>query len=189
MQRLVFGLVNRDRRKQRPVREGYNGYKWIRPAKRWAIYWRDRERHRNKIRCVWCSALWSPGLRLTLDHLTPWVHGGGNEASNLITACVRCNSKRKANDYKLWIESNNLDMRLYARIERLRKAPLNTAHGAKLFQRYRLSPLYTTTITRLHYQRPADDAPIREALDLAAGVPRPVWLPSDVADLPDYAEF
>ena len=34
------------------------------------------------------------GATLSLDHVTPHSHGGGNEASNLVTACSRCNSSR-----------------------------------------------------------------------------------------------
>jgi len=68
------------------------GSKWIRPEKRLAIYLRDG------MACAYCGR----GIedtdespQLTLDHITPRSKGGSNEATNLITACVRCNSRRK----------------------------------------------------------------------------------------------
>ncbi len=66
----------------------YQGMNWIRQAKRLAIYMRDG------LACVYCGATVEDGAPLTLDHLTPHVAGGGNEASNLVTACQRCNSSR-----------------------------------------------------------------------------------------------
>lgn len=91
-----------------------NGSKWIRRLKRLRIYARDGWK------CVWCGCdVYSPGksphgpafnpagypkaqfrsetdpLRMaTLDHVLPREHGGGNEAGNLITACLTCNEER-----------------------------------------------------------------------------------------------
>lgn len=64
---------------------------WIRPAKRWAIYYRD------KLRCVYCSVTLADILVeyddnfLTIDHVTPRSRGGTHEAGNLVTACYACN--------------------------------------------------------------------------------------------------
>lgn len=77
---------------------GNQGSKWIRPAKRLAIYARDA------FECVYCGASGKPttilnprgGAALTLDHLQPRELGGSNEASNLVTACCSCNSARRA---------------------------------------------------------------------------------------------
>ena len=66
-----------------------NGSKWIRPAKRLAIYERDR------FRCVYCGDGVEDGVILTLDHVVPRELGGGNEAGNLVTACHRCNSAKR----------------------------------------------------------------------------------------------
>ena len=66
-----------------------NGSKWIRREKRRAIYARD------DFRCIYCGAGVEDGATLTLDHVTPRVLGGGNEASNLVTACLHCNSARR----------------------------------------------------------------------------------------------
>lgn len=57
---------------------------------------------------------------ITLDHLVPRSAGGGNEASNLMTACRSCNSQRK--DVP-WV--SYAAVWAVARIERLRHAPLN----------------------------------------------------------------
>jgi len=70
----------------------HHGSKWIRPEKRLAIYLRDG------MACAYCGRGIEEGdtsPALTLDHITPRSRGGSNEATNLITACVRCNSKRQ----------------------------------------------------------------------------------------------
>lgn len=61
-----------------------NGSKWIRPRRRQRIYERDGWA------CVWCGATG----RLSLDHCRPYGRGGTNASSNLITACLSCNSAR-----------------------------------------------------------------------------------------------
>jgi len=56
------------------------------PASRWIILQRD------KFRCVYCGA--SPGLsdtELHVDHIVPQAKGGLSQASNLISACAKCN--------------------------------------------------------------------------------------------------
>jgi hypothetical protein len=65
----------------------YQGMNWIRQEKRLAIYIRDG------LACVYCNAN-IEDTKLTLDHLTPYSQGGSNDASNLVTACLRCNSSR-----------------------------------------------------------------------------------------------
>jgi HNH endonuclease len=67
---------------------GNQGSKWIRPAKRLAIYLRDG------LACAWCGASVEGEARLTLDHLTCRNEGGTHEATNLVTSCLRCNSSR-----------------------------------------------------------------------------------------------
>jgi 5-methylcytosine-specific restriction endonuclease McrA len=64
------------------------GMNWIRPEKRLALYLRDG------LACAYCGAAVEDGAVLTLDHLVPYAHGGANEATNLVTACRRCNSAR-----------------------------------------------------------------------------------------------
>jgi 5-methylcytosine-specific restriction endonuclease McrA len=65
------------------------GSKWIRPAKRVAIYLRDG------MACAYCGLHLEAGIVLTLDHVVPCELGGSNEASNLITACLSCNSSKQ----------------------------------------------------------------------------------------------
>jgi 5-methylcytosine-specific restriction endonuclease McrA len=75
-----------------PINVGrpWNGSKWIRPETRLRIYARDGWR------CVWCppDAPRTPREHLTLDHFLSVKAGGGNETTNLLTACHRCNSQR-----------------------------------------------------------------------------------------------
>ena len=69
-------------------RESWQGMNWIRQEKRLAIYLRDG------LACAYCGASVEDGAPLTLDHLRPVSRGGKNEATNLVTACSRCNSAR-----------------------------------------------------------------------------------------------
>ena len=72
----------------RTRKETWNGSKWIRPEKRLAIYLRDG------LACIYCGATLEDGAQLSLDHVMPHSKGGSNDASNLVTACSRCNSSR-----------------------------------------------------------------------------------------------
>lgn len=58
---------------------------WLRPLKRRAIYERDGRA------CVYCGS----DERLVVDHITPRARGGSNEATNLVTACKRCNDRKR----------------------------------------------------------------------------------------------
>ena len=64
------------------------GMNWIRREKRLAIYLRDG------LACVYCGESVETAAPLTLDHLRPYSKGGTNTATNLVTACHRCNSSR-----------------------------------------------------------------------------------------------
>lgn len=65
-----------------------HGSKWIRPEKRKAIYRRDDHA------CVYCRAGVEDSI-LTLDHVHPRELGGTNHESNLVTACLTCNSMKR----------------------------------------------------------------------------------------------
>ena len=66
----------------------YQGSKWISRPKRLAIYLRDG------LACVWCGETLEEGAQLTLDHATPFSKDGKDDAKNLLTSCLRCNSSR-----------------------------------------------------------------------------------------------
>jgi hypothetical protein len=61
---------------------------WVRQTTRLAIYLRDG------MACAYCGDTTEDGARLSLDHLKPHSHGGGNNPANLVTCCTRCNSAR-----------------------------------------------------------------------------------------------
>jgi 5-methylcytosine-specific restriction endonuclease McrA len=62
----------------------WHGSNWIRKSKRQRIYERDGGK------CLYCGALDT----LSLDHFIPVSKGGTNDAGNLFTACIPCNSGR-----------------------------------------------------------------------------------------------
>ena len=69
----------------RKVGQGSN---WIRRNKRLAIYARDDHR------CVYCGKDLACETA-TLDHVTPCELGGDNNETNLVTACIHCNSAKR----------------------------------------------------------------------------------------------
>ena len=72
---------------------------WIRQEKRLAIYLRDG------LSCVYCGESVEDGATLTLDHLKCHSRGGSNGASNLATACKRCNSSRGTRSVRAFCRS------------------------------------------------------------------------------------
>jgi 5-methylcytosine-specific restriction endonuclease McrA len=70
--------------------EKWYGSNWIRREKRRAIYNRDGRA------CVYCGRTHD----LSLDHVVPTEHGGTNEATNLVTACRRCNARKGSMDLR-----------------------------------------------------------------------------------------
>jgi 5-methylcytosine-specific restriction endonuclease McrA len=75
--------------------------RWIRVEKRAAIYERDGWE------CVYCGRgprdprrMSQAAVILSLDHLTPKSQGGTNDAHNLVTACLSCNSSRRDRDWR-----------------------------------------------------------------------------------------
>ncbi len=61
---------------------GRHGMHWIRDKKRAQIYARDG------YLCVWCQKRKAE----CLDHLIPRILGGSNDATNLVSSCMSCNS-------------------------------------------------------------------------------------------------
>lgn len=82
---------------------------WIRRNKRIRIYERDGWK------CIWCTcqvvtkhkrANFFRGA--TLDHFLPRCMGGGNEPTNLVTSCKRCNDRRGATEVERWATPEGL---------------------------------------------------------------------------------
>lgn len=48
---------------------------------------------RDNYHCLYCGNVF-PGSELTRDHVHPQGQGGGNEWTNLVTACKRCNHRK-----------------------------------------------------------------------------------------------
>ena len=102
------------------------GMKWIRPAKRLAIYLRDG------LACVWCSAT-VEHAKLTLDHCTPYSKGGSHKATNLVTCCHLCNSRRgkkSLRQYAAIITAR--PERVLTYIQRQRRLPLDVLTARQL---------------------------------------------------------
>lgn len=72
----------------RGLGDKYQGMNWIRPERRLAIYLRDG------LACAYCGQCIEDEVKLTLDHVKPWIDGGSNANENLVTACLTCNSRR-----------------------------------------------------------------------------------------------
>jgi 5-methylcytosine-specific restriction endonuclease McrA len=74
------------------------GSKWARPDLRLAVYLRDGRA------CVYCQRDASMGAVLSLDHVIPVIHKGSNHPTNLVTACVNCNSSRQDRPMVEWLD-------------------------------------------------------------------------------------
>lgn len=68
---------------------------WIRKEKREKIYTRDGHT------CVYCESK----ENLSLDHIKPQSIGGSNLESNLITACLTCNTSRQDMEINTFINT------------------------------------------------------------------------------------
>lgn len=107
-----------------------SGGKWVRPSTRLAIY------HRDGFCCVYCGKGAEEGAALTLDHLHAFELGGSNDATNLVTACVSCNSAKQAKSIREWfrtLRARHVDTTQIAR--RVRNAirrTIDRAEGRRL---------------------------------------------------------
>jgi 5-methylcytosine-specific restriction endonuclease McrA len=70
------------------TRKANQGSNWIRREKRLAIYRRDNHT------CVYCGRDLATEVA-TLDHVLACELGGTNHESNLVTACLSCNSAKR----------------------------------------------------------------------------------------------
>lgn len=119
--------------------------KWINKTVRLAIY------HRDNFRCVYC---FQPKLKdyngetLTLDHIVPRSKGGSDLPTNLVTACVGCNSSRQQRSH-----GANVMRRLQRHLDR----PLNMEVGKVLRELCKLV-------------KPENPAPLSEYLEERSAV-------------------
>jgi hypothetical protein len=82
--------------RQTARQEAWQGMNWCRPTTRLAVYLRDG------LACCYCGATVEQGATLSLDHVRPHSAGGGNEVTNLVTCCSRCNSARGSRPLAVW---------------------------------------------------------------------------------------
>ena len=67
-------------------------------AHEWRVI-RKRIFERDDYTCQYCG---SRGVRLECDHIYPVALGGGNEDSNLATACLSCNRSKRSKTLEEW---------------------------------------------------------------------------------------
>jgi 5-methylcytosine-specific restriction endonuclease McrA len=98
---------------------------WLRAEKRVALYERDGWQ------CVYCGRgprtqqpLRLTGVVLSLDHLIPQSQNGSNHETNLVTACISCNSSRQDKAWTEYATGGAIE-----RIEYLIQQPLDIAQG------------------------------------------------------------
>lgn len=99
--------------------------KWITRTRRLAIYIRDG------FACQYCGRdlRGAEPREVTLDHLQPQCRGGSHAASNLVTACGRCNYGRKEQTWWTYAPAG-----AKVRIQRTRRRRLNMALARALFR-------------------------------------------------------
>lgn len=103
----------------------WQGSNWIRKEKRLAIYMRD----------VWLCGYCGQDLQhhtgddrrlRALDHITPVVLGGSNDATNLVTCCDSCNSRKAGLLVIDFCAKYGLDYAVvFARLTEVTRKPLN----------------------------------------------------------------
>lgn len=111
---------------------------WIRPVKRLAIYLRDG------LACAYCGEAveGEGGTELTLDHLRPLSAGGSNAATNLVTACRRCNCARHDRPWRAfaatvaaYLNGDATAEVIVARISRQRRRALDLVEARAVMSR------------------------------------------------------
>ncbi len=116
------------------ARKPGGGWKWIQVSTRFAHYARD------DFKCTYCGAAHGVNGSLTLDHLTPNVHGGKNTSDNLVTCCSTCNSSRQDDTKRDWYKTLamvGVDVKKVGRrVGRLTKKDLPRKRGLQLKEVY-----------------------------------------------------
>ncbi len=75
-----------------------------RPRTKISIALRNRIFARDARTCVYCTREESETVPLTLDHVVPHSVGGPDVATNLVTACGDCNTRRATFPVDLYAE-------------------------------------------------------------------------------------
>lgn len=106
------------------------GSKWLYPPTRMAIY------HRDGFACAYCGAGSEDDVTLTVDHIQAAEHGGTNDSTNLITACLSCNSAKQDRSPRAWNQylaqlGRSVDWKA---IRRQAARPLDRAEGRRLLR-------------------------------------------------------
>ena len=102
------------------------GSGWLPRWRRLAIYIRD------SFTCAYCGKNLSKAhpREVSLDHLKCQANGGSHHETNLVTACLSCNSRRQHMPWSAFIYLNTPDIEmarfLATRIRRIRRHKLNT---------------------------------------------------------------
>jgi 5-methylcytosine-specific restriction endonuclease McrA len=95
---------------------------------RLAIYLRDG------MSCAWCgSSIEDEGIILSLDHVKPQIENGDSTASNMITACRKCNSVRGSRSVRSFAH----DSAKYANLDANETMAYIAAHIAMDIEPYR----------------------------------------------------
>lgn len=155
----------------------YQGSKWCWPPTRWAILWRDRCKKTNKLRCLWCNTkatvdeVYAGKLRLCLDHLDPVYDGGTNHPTNLVSACLSCNSSRGKESFEDTCVRAKFNPLAFKRVAKLRDAPLDRARGRALHLAAPKRPWRKPTKLGHHDQL----APVPESSDANEEFPKVDW--------------
>ena len=107
------------------------GMHWIRDEKRLAIYLRDG------MACIYCQSSVEETARLTLDHIQPYSKGGSNDAENLATCCLKCNSSRGNRSLSSFVDAvaeytEQNPKEIASRIRRHRARKINVAEAKEL---------------------------------------------------------
>lgn len=106
------------------------GSKWLRRSTRMSLYVRDGWC------CVYCGAASDDGAALTIDHVRPCELGGDNDPSNLVTACLSCNSAKRDLPMRAWfarLRDQGVDTSQIAlRIRRQMARKLDRSEGRRL---------------------------------------------------------
>lgn len=99
-------------------------------ATRMAVY------HRDGFACVYCAAAADDGVTLTLDHVLAHELGGTNDPTNLLTACLSCNSAKRHLTMRAWfrlLRDRGVDTSgVAARVRRQVARKLDRAEGRRL---------------------------------------------------------